>query len=73
MIDRMIASMIAYMNAMFDYIDFHRRVTNSSIKLFLRAIFIFINSTGKFTLIILHYLCFICIRINLSIIHPVGY
>ena len=26
------SEMIAYVNAMFDFIDFHRRVTNSSIK-----------------------------------------
>ena len=34
LIARILARENAYMNAMFDYIDFHQRVTNCSIKLF---------------------------------------
>ena len=34
LIARMLARVNAYMNAMFDYIDFHQIVTKSSIKLF---------------------------------------
>ena len=37
------SEMIAYVNAMFDFIDFHRRVTNSSIKKISESDIIFIN------------------------------